>query len=179
MLTSSLRHMCAVGHTFGIEWIEGGVIVEIERLDALAAADLDECKVEIKMLQTVRSVLRLFFLSHRIGDDQLRLGEIVFYQTDKRTKCTAIGIGIGRIKLAEGDAMVAVVAAALNDDDIRAVLHHRCALNIAVLSSLLLCDVSAADAVVASLTAQTQTEQNRIIDLLGLDALIIDQNTRV
>ena len=42
MLTSPLRHMRAVGHTLGIEGVEGGIVVEIERLDALATADLDK-----------------------------------------------------------------------------------------------------------------------------------------
>ena len=64
MLASLFRHMCAVGHRLGVEGIESGVVVEIQWLDTLATADLDESEMKIKMPQAVRTLLRLFFLSH-------------------------------------------------------------------------------------------------------------------
>ena len=64
MLTSSLRHMQAIGHTLGVEGIKLWIVVEIHWFDALASADLDECKVEILMLKTVRALIGVFFLSH-------------------------------------------------------------------------------------------------------------------
>ena len=79
MLASFFRHMCAVGHTFGIEGIKLGVVVEVQRLNALAAADLDECEVEVEVLETVRTLFGVFFLSHRIGYDKLRLGKVALY----------------------------------------------------------------------------------------------------
>ena len=86
--------MQAVGHRFGIEGIELGVVVEIERLNALTAAYLDKCEVEVEVLKTVRALIGVFLFSHRIRNDELRLGEITLYQADKRAECAAIGIGI-------------------------------------------------------------------------------------
>ena len=56
--------MQAVGHAFGVEGVEFGIVVKIHGFDALASADLDECKVEILMLKTVRALIGVFFLSH-------------------------------------------------------------------------------------------------------------------
>ena len=79
MFTSLFRHMKSIGHGFGVEGVELGVVVEVQRLDALAAADLDECEVEVEVLETVRTLFGVFFLSHRIGYDKLRLGEVALY----------------------------------------------------------------------------------------------------
>ena len=42
MLTRLFRHMSTIGHAFGVEGVELGIIEEIDRLDALTTADLDE-----------------------------------------------------------------------------------------------------------------------------------------
>ena len=65
MLTSLFRHVCAIGHTFGVEGVESGVVVEVDRLNALAAADCHKRVMEIYMLQFILAKLRLFSLSHR------------------------------------------------------------------------------------------------------------------
>ena len=75
--------------------------------------------------------------------------------------------------------MAAIVAAALNNNNVCTVLHHRRAFKIAILSSLLLGNICAADAVIAGGTAQAKSEQDGVVYLFCLDALIIDQYSRV
>lgn len=56
--------MRTVGHAFGVEGVKFGVIEEIDRLNALAAAYLNKSKMEIEVLQVVITELGLLLLTH-------------------------------------------------------------------------------------------------------------------